>query len=60
VLLLQVLLGLQPDRRRHSLETLAPPELPSWAGTIRLTGIRAFGRLWDARLEDGRVKVEEA
>jgi glycogen debranching enzyme len=60
VLLLQLLLGLQPDRRRHSLETVAPSELPSWAGTIRLTGVRAFGRPWDARLEDGRVRVEEA
>ena len=60
VLLLQLLLGLQPDRRRHSLETVAPSELPSWAGSIRLAGIRAFGRLWDARLEGGRVTVEEA
>jgi glycogen debranching enzyme len=60
VLLLQVLLGLQPDRRRHALGTVAPLELPSWAGSIRLSGIRAFGRLWDARLEDGRVRVEEA
>jgi len=60
VLLLQVLLGLEPDLRRHALETHAPPELPSWAGTIRLSGIRAFGGLWDARLADGTVKVEEA
>ena len=60
VLLLQALLGLQPDRRRHALESVAPPELPSWAGTIRLSGIRAFGTLWDARLEDGRVRVEAA
>ncbi|HEV8208357.1 MAG TPA: trehalase family glycosidase, partial [Acidimicrobiia bacterium] len=60
VLLLQVLLGLQPDRRRHSLTTVAPPELPSWAGSIRLSGIRAFERLWDARVDDGRVRVEEA
>jgi glycogen debranching enzyme len=60
VLLLQILLGLQPDRRRHSLETVAPVELPSWAGTIRLSGVRAFDRLWDARLEDGRVRVELA
>ena len=58
--LLQLLLGLQPDRRRHALETVAPMELPSWAGTIRLSGIRAFGRAWDARLQDGRVRVEEA
>jgi glycogen debranching enzyme len=60
VLLLQSLLGLQPDRRRHALQTVAPPELPSWAGTIRLSGIRAFGTLWDARLEDGSVRVEAA
>jgi glycogen debranching enzyme len=58
VLLLQSLLGLQPDRRRHALESIAPPELPSWAGKIRLTGIRAFGTLWDARLEDGTVRVD--
>jgi glycogen debranching enzyme len=60
VLLLQILLGLQPDRRRHAVETVAPMELPSWAGTIRLTGVRAFERIWDIRLEGGRVKVEEA
>jgi glycogen debranching enzyme len=60
VLLLQVLLGLQPDRRRHLLETLAPLELPSWAGKLRLSGIRAFDRQWDVRLENGRVRVEEA
>src|SRR5947208_2399030 len=53
VLLLQVLLGLKSDRRRHALETNAPVELPSWAGTIRLSGVRAFDRLWDVRLEAG-------
>jgi glycogen debranching enzyme len=61
VLLLQVLLGLTPDRRRHELESLAPVELPSWAGrTIRLAGVRAFERQWDVRLDNGRVTVEEA
>jgi glycogen debranching enzyme len=60
VLMLQVLLGLQPDRRRHALETVAPLELPSWAGNIRLSGVRAFDRQWDVRLEDGHVKVEQA
>src|SRR4051794_11214578 len=60
VLLLQVLLGLQPDRQRHSVQTLAPLELPSWAGTIRLSGVRAFDRQWDVRLTEGRVRVEEA
>jgi hypothetical protein len=59
-LLLQILLGLQPDPRRHVLETLAPPELPSWAQSLRLSGVRAFDRQWDVRLEDGHVRVEEA
>ena len=61
VLLLQVLLGLRPDRSRHALETLAPGDLPSWVGrSLRLTGVRAFDRQWDVRLEDGHVTVEEA
>jgi glycogen debranching enzyme len=61
VLLLQVLLGLEPDRRRHQLETHAPEELPSWAGrSMRLSGIRAFDRQWDVRVDRGRVVVEEA
>jgi hypothetical protein len=25
-----------------------------------LSGVRAFDRQWDVRLEDGRVKVDEA
>jgi len=57
ILLLQTLLGLRPDRRRHVLETVAP-ELPAWAGDLRLSGIRAFGRLWDVCVEGGRVQVE--
>jgi glycogen debranching enzyme len=60
VLLLQVLLGLEPDRRRHQLETHAPEELPSWAGrSLRLSGIRAFDRQWDVRVDRGQVTVEE-
>ena len=59
VLLLQILLGLEPDRRRHVLATRAPEELPSWAGSLRLSGVRAFGKTWDVRLEDGHVTVEE-
>src|ERR671932_1000448 len=59
VLLVQVLLGLQPNRRRHDLETLAPPEIPSWAGEyMRLSGVRAFERAWDVRLVRGSVEVE--
>jgi glycogen debranching enzyme len=59
VLLLQVLLGLQPDRRRHKLESVAPLELPHWAGSVRMTGVRAFERTWDVRLEGGRVRIDE-
>jgi glycogen debranching enzyme len=58
VLLLQVLLGLQPDRRRNRLVSVAPVDLPHWAGTIRLSGVRAFESTWDVRLEDERVQIE--
>ena len=46
--------------RRHALVSVAPGDLPSWTGTIRLAGVRAFDRLWDVRLEDGEVRVQEA
>lgn len=59
VLLLQTLLGLQPDLRRHALTSIAPEVLPSWLGDIRLSGVHAYGRLWDIHLKDGRTKVEE-
>ena len=60
VLLLQLLLGLRPDPRRQTLVSDAPPELPSWLGTLKLSGVRAFGRSWDVRLENGQIEVEEA
>ncbi|MFN2467172.1 MAG: glycogen debranching N-terminal domain-containing protein [Gaiellaceae bacterium] len=56
VLLLQTLLGLRPDRRRHVLETVAPA-LPAWVGNLRLSGIRAFDGVWEARVENGAVTV---
>jgi glycogen debranching enzyme len=56
VLLLQLLVGLVPDRDHHRLETVAP-ELPSWAGDLRVTGVRAFDRVWDAIVDAGRVQV---
>jgi len=58
ILLLQLLLGLQPDRRRQSVQTVAPEELPAWAGTMTVSGVRAFDRSWDVRVEEGRVRVE--
>ena len=60
VLLLQLLLGLHPDRGRQRLESVAPLELPSWVGAIRLDGVHAFDRTWDVVVEDGDVHVEEA
>jgi hypothetical protein len=59
VLLLQVLLGLRPNRERHMLESTAPAELPSWVGNIRLSGVRCLERVWDIRLDDGKIRVEE-
>jgi glycogen debranching enzyme len=59
VLLLQLLLGLVPDRDRQRLYTIAP-ELPTWAGEIRVSGIPAFDRRWDAIVEGGNVRVEAA
>jgi glycogen debranching enzyme len=58
VLFLQLLLGLEPDPRRERLTTIAPPDLPSWLGQIRLGGVRAFDRLWDVHLDDGAVRIE--
>ena len=60
VLLLQLLLGLQPDPSRQVLDTVAPPELPSWAGSLRLGGVRAFDKTWNVHLEDAAVRAEEA
>jgi glycogen debranching enzyme len=60
VLLLQLLLGLRPDHGRHALVSDAPQELPSWLGTLKLSGVRAFDRSWDVRLEDGHIEVHEA
>ena len=60
VLMLQLLLGLSPDRRQNTLESVAPTELPAWAGSLRLSSVRAFDRLWEARLEDGRATVQPA
>jgi glycogen debranching enzyme len=59
VLLLQLLLGLQADRPRNRLLSIAP-ELPDWAGTIRLSGIRAFERAWEVQVENGQVAIEPA
>lgn len=58
ILLLRVLLGLEPVRARQALETVAPVELPSWVGSLRLTGVRCFDRRWSVRVDEGHVRVE--
>jgi glycogen debranching enzyme len=60
VLLLQLLLGLQPDPRRQGLTSVAPPELPAWVGEIELHGVRAFGGSWNVTADGGGVAVEQA
>jgi glycogen debranching enzyme len=57
VLLLQVLLGLAPDRAEGALRSHAG-DLPDWADGLVLEGVRAFDQSWVARVEDGAVTVE--
>jgi glycogen debranching enzyme len=59
VLLVQVLLGLVPDRTEGVLRSDAE-DLPAWLHGLSLEGVHAFGRLWDARVEGGTVGVEPA
>jgi len=58
VLLLQLLLGLRPDPAAKALVSSAPKELPAWLGGLTLSGVRAFERSWDVRLENGHIEVE--
>jgi glycogen debranching enzyme len=60
ILLLQLLLGLEPDVHHEVLLSCAPDELPAWIGNIEMTGVRAFARSWNVRLAGGRVTVEPA
>src|SRR2546430_9458550 len=60
VLLLQVLLGLEPDRRRHRLQTRAPAKFPPRAGrSVRIRGPRPFDPQRDGRADPGHQKEEE-
>ena len=58
--LLQLLLGLRPDPVTKTLVSDAPDELPSWLGSLTLSGIPAFERSWDVRLENGHISVQES
>ena len=58
VLLLHLLLGLRPDPGTKALVSVAPQDLPAWLGTLTLSGVRAFDRSWDVRLENGHIDVD--
>jgi glycogen debranching enzyme len=57
VLLLQVVLGLVPDRGEGALRSTAV-DLPDWAEGIALDRVHAFGQRWTAHVEGGSVTVE--
>jgi glycogen debranching enzyme len=57
VLLLQIVLGLVPDRPAGALRSEAE-ELPEWAEGLVLDGVRAFGQRWSVYVEGGAVAVE--
>jgi len=44
--------------RQHKLRSVLPLELPSWVGSLRLSGLRAFDRTWDVRVEEGIIRVD--
>jgi glycogen debranching enzyme len=47
VLGLQLLLGIRPDPGARVLRSEAPGDFPEWAGELQLSGISAFGGVWD-------------
>ena len=57
VLLLQIVLGLVPDRAGGALRS-SGAELPEWADGLVLDGVRAFGQRWTVRAEGAAVTVE--
>jgi len=59
VLLVQVVLGLMPDRAEGVLRSEAD-DLPGWLEGFSLEGVHAFDRLWDVRVEGGTVSVGPA
>ena len=60
VLLVRLLLGIEPDREHHRLVSTVEDELPSWLDGFRLEGIRAYGEMWTASVDRGRVTVVES
>ena len=56
VLLLQVVLGLVPDRAARVLRSEADV-VPEWLEGLTLEGVHAFGRAWTAHVDGGAVTV---
>jgi hypothetical protein len=59
VLLLQIVLGLTPDRAARVLRSEAQ-DVPAWLDGLSLDGVHAFGRRWTVHVERGSVNVEPA
>jgi glycogen debranching enzyme len=59
ILLVRVLLGIEPDRKRQRLVSTVTDELPSWLDGLRIEGIRAYGRTWTASVDRGHVTIAE-
>jgi glycogen debranching enzyme len=59
ILLLQIVLGLTPDRAARMLRSEAQ-DVPEWLDGLSLDGVHAFGRRWTVRVERGSVNVEPA
>jgi glycogen debranching enzyme len=58
ILLLQIVLGLRPDREARALR-VDIDELPPWTEGLCLEGVHAFGRCWRVRVAEGEALVEE-
>jgi glycogen debranching enzyme len=59
LLLLRAQLGLEPDPDARTLRVTAD-ELPAWLEGFVLDGVRAFGRQWRVRVENGSAIVESS
>lgn len=58
ILLMRVLLGLEPNRELGALEANAT-DLPDWCEGLTLENVRALGRSWTVRVEDGVATVHD-
>jgi glycogen debranching enzyme len=59
ILLLQIALGLEPDRAGGALRSTVN-EAPAWANGLELRGVHAYGRDWVVRVDAGVVAIDAA